>query len=284
MNRLRVTLSVDDGHPLDLRTAELLARYGLRATFYLPLANREGPPVLAHAQMRALAQDFEIGSHTLSHRFLAGLDERSAWREISDGKRALEDCIGRPVGGFCYPGGRYRPLHVRQVQAAGFHFARTTQNLRMDAGRSPFEMPASAQFYPHPRAVWLRNFLSQRDWTARAPALLAVLREADWRMRLQRLLTLAQARGGLFHLWWHSLDIERIGLWDELGRFLAQLAARVPPACRLANGEIVSEAFSAGVLTPPAAPAPLPEAPAPPDTRKTRRRPHPSRPSGNNVT
>ena len=93
MNRLRVTLSVDDGHPLDLRTAELLARHGLRATFYLPLANREGPPVLAHAQMRALAQDFEIGSHTLSHRFLAGLDERSAWREISDGKRALEDCI-----------------------------------------------------------------------------------------------------------------------------------------------------------------------------------------------
>ncbi len=238
MNVLRMTISVDDGHPLDLRLAALLERHGLPATFYVPVSNREGPPVLTGTQARDLAQRFEIGSHTLSHRFLSDIDERSAWREIYDGKRALEDTLGQRVHGFCYPGGRYRQVHLRQVRTAGFTFARTTQNLRIDCGDHAFELPTSAQFYPHARAVWLRNFVSQRDWRQRAPALGCTLRESDWLVRLHRLLALAEARGGVFHLWCHSLDIERLQLWQALDRFLAHAARRVPPPHRLTNGEL----------------------------------------------
>ena len=32
-----ITTSWDDGHPLDLRVAELLAKYGLQGTFYVPM-------------------------------------------------------------------------------------------------------------------------------------------------------------------------------------------------------------------------------------------------------
>ncbi len=250
MSGLRVTVSVDDGHPLDLKVAALLARHGLRATFYLPVINREGPPVMSAAQARALAGRFEIGAHTLSHRFLAGLDASTAWREIHDGKRALEDQLGQPVEGFCYPGGRYRRTHVRQVQAAGFRFARTTQNLCIDAGMHAHELPTSAQFYPHSRTVWLRNFVSQRDWRKRSPALLPALREADWLPRLLALLALAKARGGVFHLWLHAIDIEQLQLWQPLDRFLAQLAASTPPEQRVANGELVSPATAAFPSTP----------------------------------
>ncbi len=249
MTGLRVTVSVDDGHPLDLKVAALLARHGLRATFYLPVRNREGPPVLSGAQARALAECFEIGAHTLSHRFLAGLDAGTAWREIDEGKRALEDRLGRPVHGFCYPGGRYRRAHVRQVQAAGFRFARTTQNLCIAPGASVYEMATSAQFYPHTRAVWLRNFVSQRDWRARAPALHAVWREPDWQARLAALLALAQARGGVFHLWLHALDIERLQLWASLDRLLARLAASTPADGRMTNGELLMPVV-AGPSTP----------------------------------
>jgi peptidoglycan/xylan/chitin deacetylase (PgdA/CDA1 family) len=35
-----VTISVDDGHPTDLRTVDLLHKYGLTATFYIPGARR----------------------------------------------------------------------------------------------------------------------------------------------------------------------------------------------------------------------------------------------------
>lgn len=238
MNRLRLTISIDDGHPLDLQMAALLDRHQMQASFYVPITNDEGPPVLTGPQMRALAQRFEIGSHTLSHRFLDRLDEGSAWRQIRDGKQALEDELDMPVHGFCYPGGRYRRLHKQQVQAAGFRFARTTRNLRIDAGAHAFELPTTAQFYPHPRAVWLRNFISQGDWIQRSASLRIVLREADWLVRLHRLLALAETRGTVFHLWYHSLDIEQLQLWKELDRFLAHMARRVPPAQRITNGDL----------------------------------------------
>ena len=252
-------MSVDDGHPLDMRMAELLAHHGLRATFYLPIENSEGLPVLEPAAMRALAQRFEIGSHTRSHRFLTTLDPAHAWRQISEGKQQLEDYIGEPVRGFCYPGGHYRRIHLLQARAAGFDYARTTQNLRFDIGSRAFEMPTSAQFYPHPEQVFLRNFVSQRDWLPRMAALRVALAEKDWLRRLHRLLDLAMARGGVFHLWCHSVDIERLQLWDALEGFLSRVASDFPEASRASNGELLS------CVSPPAAKAarvPLPDLPA----------------------
>src|SRR5688500_11915407 len=40
-----VTTSWDDGHPLDIRLAEMLARHGVAGTFYVPL-RYEGVPVM----------------------------------------------------------------------------------------------------------------------------------------------------------------------------------------------------------------------------------------------
>lgn len=240
MSNMRMTISVDDGHPLDLRMAELLDRHRMQATFYLPVTNDEGAPVLSASQMRRLATRFEIGSHTRSHRFLTTLDEHSAWQQIADGKHLLEDHLGNAVAGFCYPGGRYRRLHVKQVRTAGFLFARTTQSLRIDAGDHPFELPTTVQFYPHPRRVGLRNFVSQRHWRHRAAAMRTTLAEPDWQIRLRRLLALADARGSVFHLWCHSLDIDRLQLWDALHRFLDHAALRVPPAHRIPNSELLS--------------------------------------------
>lgn len=259
MNGPRLTLSVDDGHPLDLRVADLLERHGLQATFYVPIQNDEGPPVMSAAHVRRLAQRFEIASHTLSHRFLATLDDDAARAQVVDGKHALEDALGAPVQGFCYPGGRYRRRHVAMVREAGFAYARTTQNLRLDAGRLPFEMPTTLQFYPHPRAVLARNLLSQGNRVARLPGFLAAMSGDDWLERSYRLLALAGSHGGVFHLWFHTLDLERFGLWTALDCFLARAAERVPAAARLSNGALAAEpglgagpqAFSREPAAPP---------------------------------
>lgn len=255
------SLSVDDGHPLDLRIADLLDRHGLQATFYLPIENCEGQPVLGGAQMRLLAQRFEIGSHTLSHRFLTTLDDEAARRQIVEGKRVLEDRLGQPVRGFCYPGGRYQRRHLQQVIDAGFSYARTTQNLRIDADSLVFEMPTTAQFYPHPRQVVARNFISQRDWSRRWPALRVALTESDWRTRLHRLLDLALERGGVFHLWCHAIDIERLQLWPALEQFLARAAREFAPAQRLGNGQLLSRRPAARRPAATAARAPRPTRP-----------------------
>ncbi len=240
MNALRFTLSVDDGHPLDLKLADLLDRHDLPATFYVPMENCEGSPVMSAPQLRTLASRFEIGSHTAEHRFLAQLSRAAAWRQVRDGKAALEDVLGQPVRGFCYPGGRYRREHVALVRAAGFTHARTTQNLRTDCGQA-YEMPTTLQFYPHPRSVLFRNFLSQRHWQLRRPALATAMAEHDWLGRLYALLSHAGRQGSLFHLWLHTADIDRLRLWQVLDDFLACVARRVPRVRRVTNGQLHGE-------------------------------------------
>jgi hypothetical protein len=243
----RFSMSVDDGHPLDLRMADLLQSHDIKATFYLPMMNQEGAPVLSSASMRELAQAFEVGSHTRSHRFLNTLHGAEAWREIVDGKQQLQDQLGEEVEGFCYPGGRYQYLHKLQVRSAGFRYARTTQNLRIDMEFPLFEMPTTAQFYPHTRSVFLRNFISQRHWSKRSAALGASLAAEDWLIRLHALLDLAIAQGGVFHLWCHSIDIEKLQLWDQLDDFLSRVARQIGMEQRVYNRDLI--AASAAVST-----------------------------------
>src|ERR1035437_1451077 len=97
-----LTISIDDGHVMDLRTAELLSKYGLQATFYIPARNPERP-VMSEVQIRELASAFEIGAHTLNHVPLKSLPESQAWAEISGSKQWVEDTIGKPAVSFCYP-------------------------------------------------------------------------------------------------------------------------------------------------------------------------------------
>src|SRR5215469_6765595 len=101
----RITTSWDDGHPLDLRLADLLRRHNISATFYIPRSAPHG--VLNEAQIRELSESFEIGAHTLDHVFLTEVDDARASRQIRDSKAWLEDVTGRPCTMFCPPAGKY---------------------------------------------------------------------------------------------------------------------------------------------------------------------------------
>lgn len=235
----RFSMSVDDGHPLDLRMADLLHSHDIKATFYLPITNQEGAPVISCSSMRELARSFEVGSHTRSHRFLNTLHGAEAWREIIEGKQQLQDQLGEVVEGFCYPGGRYHHLHKLQVRTAGFRYARTTQNLRIDLEFPLYEMPTTAQFYPHKRSVFLRNFISQRHWRKRSEALSVSLASDDWLIRLHTLLDLAIEQRGVFHLWCHSIDIEKLQLWGQLDAFLSRVASQFSKDQRVYNRDLI---------------------------------------------
>lgn len=243
MKQALLSLSIDDGHPADLRMADLLMRHGLRATFYIPLHNCEGPPVLSPSAIRQLAHHFEIGSHTLEHRFLTRLNVLDALTQIQEGKAALEDLLGKKVEGFCYPGGKYRPVHIKMVQSAGFSYARTTKNLFLSASENPYELPTTLQFYPHSRSVVMRNFISQGDWKKRRTALNVIGYESDWLDRLYLLVDYAARSGRVCHLWCHSLDIDKLGLWKRLDELLHFAAQRFTASQRMDNSQLVTTAI-----------------------------------------
>src|SRR3977135_1628244 len=102
------TTSWDDGHPLDLRVAELLAAHGVRGTFYVPMrAERE---TMSAAQTRRLGALFEIGAHTLNHVILTRTTDQQAWQEIAGSKAWVEDLNGGPCRLFLHPEVR-NPAH-----------------------------------------------------------------------------------------------------------------------------------------------------------------------------
>jgi peptidoglycan/xylan/chitin deacetylase (PgdA/CDA1 family) len=235
------TSSWDDGHPLDLKLAELLNRHGFAGTFYIPLRNEFfGQPVLEPSQIRELATLAELGSHTHDHLYLTTLDANAAKKQIQDGKNALEQILGQSVAGFSYPGGKYTRAHQAMVKGHGFRYARTTANFHGDLAKDRYLMPTSLQLYPHSRSVYVRNWLRHGDRALRYRLARIAASSAGLLPCLRSTLQEVQARGGVFHLWGHSWELEQFGGWQLLDEFLRFAADTVPNEHRVANHACVS--------------------------------------------
>lgn len=103
-------LSCDDGCSSDVRVADLCLKYEIPCTFYWPvewrsLAYDNGYEPLNIVQALKISQDFEIGSHTVTHRHLTRIPYEEARVEISDSKFMLEALFAKPVTKFCPPRG-----------------------------------------------------------------------------------------------------------------------------------------------------------------------------------
>jgi hypothetical protein len=238
---LRFTTSWDDGHPLDLRVAELLAKYELRGTFYVPRRNREGRAVTSKAELRELAAHHEIGGHTLDHVRLDTVSPAEVAHQVTAIKAALEDELGHSVVGFCYPGGAHDPAIRAAVRDAGFRYARTVENFWLELPRDPFRLATTLQFYRHDRMTYAKN-LARGHLRERARAFGLAVRRGSLATTLFALLERAVATEGMFHLWGHSWELEEQGLWGELEAFFAYARDRVPRGQRLDNAEVIASA------------------------------------------
>jgi peptidoglycan/xylan/chitin deacetylase (PgdA/CDA1 family) len=234
----QMTTSWDDGHPLDFRIAELLAKHGLRGTFYVPLENTR--PTLSPAQIRDLAAGFEIGAHTVHHRVLTGLPPEQARQEIIESKRRIEEITGKQCPMFCFPSGRYARVHLGMAKAAGFSAARTVELLSLEPPRrkAGFSLiPTTVQAHPHSPFAYLRNAAKR----FRVPALWNILRNirgTDWAATAIGLLERVRETGGVFHLWGHSWEIEETGQWQALDRLLTAMAEAGRSASCVSNSEL----------------------------------------------
>ena len=218
--------SWDDGHPQDLRVADLLSRHGLSGTFFIPNRNSEGRAVLNASERRQMDKGFEIGSHTLDHTYLINLRFKELEHQIKVGKEALEQELGHSVDGFCYPGGCWNKQIVDCVKDAGFNYARTIENLRIDipTQNKRFLMPTTLQFYPHNISVILRNFVRHGKYFSRGQVLLKIINAGSWNDRFL-CFNKQNPEELVFHVWGHSWEIEEKGLWKELDYFLSVMAS-----------------------------------------------------------
>lgn len=233
-----ITSSWDDGHPLDLRLAELLTSHGMRGTFYVPIHNADFP-VMTRQQMKSLTdQEMEIGAHTYTHAVLPQLTQDAILHELVTSKTVLEDVAGQPITSFCYPKGKFNRVARQQVRAAGYSLARTTLSFRIDARFDPFLMPTSFQFVPHTVAIHVRHAV--KEWNLKG--LLNWWRDFGTHSDLVALVNVMfqyiLRQGGILHIWGHSWEIEQENLWDLLDEVLSAISHH-PDVLYLTNAQTV---------------------------------------------
>jgi peptidoglycan/xylan/chitin deacetylase (PgdA/CDA1 family) len=133
-----VGITFDDGYE-DFLSAALptLERLGFSATVFVVAGmlgkentweHRGGPRLPlrlldANGVREISERGIEVGSHTVTHPRLPGLDPETLVHEISDSRQRLGEIVGAPVEGFCYPYGNLDGPAIRAARRAGYLYA-----------------------------------------------------------------------------------------------------------------------------------------------------------------
>lgn len=133
-----VGLTFDDGYDNFLSSAlPVLEQFGFSATvfviggmmgqqndwphFYDP---RPQLRLLSASGVREISdRGMEVGSHSMSHARLVGLQPEQLRTEVSESRSILSEIVGREVEGFCYPYGFLDSAAIQAVRSAGYDYA-----------------------------------------------------------------------------------------------------------------------------------------------------------------
>ena len=136
-----ITFSYDDGVVQDIKLIDLMAKYGIKATFNLnsELLGRGGilrrPPYnICHykilpGDVRELYQGHEIAAHTLTHPDLRKLSDEEVIRQAEQDRLNLSELAGYDVVGMAYPGGHHDARLAKLLREnTGIRYSRTIDN------------------------------------------------------------------------------------------------------------------------------------------------------------
>ncbi|MDD5369030.1 MAG: polysaccharide deacetylase family protein [Anaerolineaceae bacterium] len=237
--RAIITTSWDDGHLLDFKIADLLSKYELKGTFYIP--SRINKSSLTKSQIRELAASFEIGAHTVNHVILTKLSNQDAKIEIEKSKINLEDIIGKSCNTFCFPSGKYGNRHVKMVQQAGFNGARTVELLSYrhpQKAQGIWLMPTTLQVFPHKPIDYLKNIAKRLS--AENMSHYIKCYSPSWISIASSLIKETITQQGVFHLWGHSWEVQQENYWRNLEEVFSILHQFNDQALYLDNSEVCS--------------------------------------------
>lgn len=219
-----ITTSWDDGHEADFHLAELLHKYNLKATFYIPKANAERK-VMQEAQVRELSKHFEIGAHTMQHVRLHKLSHAEIFHEVAGSYQWVGDVTGIAPVSFCFPGGKYNRQAIQQAYACGFKVLRTTELLSTMGTALHGMTPTTLQLFPHQRTTYLTHLIKRRKW-GNLVHWLRASGSSSLEKLTEHYIAKILKHGGSFHLWGHSWEIAENNLWEQLENIFKLLSNR----------------------------------------------------------
>jgi len=221
--KIFITTSWDDGHPLDLKLAKLLKKYNLPATFYIPLNNREGP-VINEKEMKSLATDFEIGGHSLNHIDLTAIPLEEAKKEITISKTRLEEITQKPANMFCFPRGKFNKNLIDIAKKASFTGIRTVDMFNMSLPKDKILLCPTLQVYDYSRQIYIKQAIKKKN--IKIFFFCLTKKPFSWSIFAKFLFDGILTKGGLWHLWGHSWEIEKFNLWNDLENIFKYISRR----------------------------------------------------------
>ncbi len=132
-------ITFDDGYTDNVAACEELDKRGMKATLFMvsgamgcepswPADGRPQGRLLNAMELRELhSAGIEIGSHTVSHARLTGVDDTQLHTELTDSKSMLQEALGTEVSSFAYPYGGWDARCANAVRDAGYRAACTTR-------------------------------------------------------------------------------------------------------------------------------------------------------------
>jgi len=203
-----VTTSWDDVADDQAGLLDILKNHGLRGTFNVVTQWVENPKseidnVGVNLLREIESKGHEIASHSQSHRRLSDLQEIEAKIEIEKSKVDLERIMGHKILGIAYPYGTYDSKIVALARNAGYLYARTVREGRLDfEDQNPHELGVTIIL---PRAKQARRFWL---YGSRGQYLFLQLRENfRWERIARKLFVKALNSQGYWHLVGHFRDI-----------------------------------------------------------------------------
>ena len=220
------TSSWDDGSVYDIKLSELLLKYDQKATFFIPLSNIEKRDVINPNQIFDLGKNFEIGAHTINHKYLTSISNEEAEYEIKQSKKELEIIINNPVFGFCFPGGKYKKIHLDYITQAGFKYARTVNMFKYE--KNAKIMNTSLQAFNHSKYTYFKHLLKRGYTNELIQHSILILSNNKWDGLLSDILDKhikndSVQKVTIIHLWGHSWEIQENNSWNQLEQFFKYL-------------------------------------------------------------
>ena len=210
-----ITFSFDDGVLQDVRTVEILNRYGLKSTFNLT-SGLLGVNMQLHignnvyvdhnkvlpAQVKDVYAGHEVAVHTVKHPNLTTLSEEEIVEQVEGDRETLSELCGYPVVGMAYPcGGVNNDDRVADVlrRRTPIRYSRTitsTHNFDLQENLLRF----------NPTVYWVESCLEEI---------------------VDEFLALKTDKPQLLYIWGHSYEADGFAInWERFEKICAKLAKK----------------------------------------------------------
>lgn len=164
-----IVLTFDDGWKNQYVYAfPLLKKYGFTATFFV-FTNAVGHiNFLSWDQIKEMdSAGMTIGGHTKTHPYLTKITDTLALeKEISGGKKIIEEHLGHSIETFAYPFGLYNATTTQAVLNAGYRIARTSKPGLWHENKNLLELTA---LYDQNSSNLFSKFISTTAQVAKIP-------------------------------------------------------------------------------------------------------------------